>query len=51
MIRVMIVKLRILLNEVWDWVDQRTNIKMPGSKYKSDLLMSKHKQVSPEQNM
>ncbi len=40
--RVMIIKERILFNEIWDGVELRTNTKMPGSKYKNDIRTSKH---------
>ncbi len=41
-IRVLISKQRILFSEVWDGVDNRTNTKTRGSKYKNALRTSIH---------
>ncbi len=41
-IRVLIDKQRILFSEVWDGVDNRTNTKTRGSKYKNALRTSIH---------
>ncbi len=38
--RVIQINQRILLSEVWDGVDHRTNTKMLGSKYKNDTHTS-----------
>ncbi len=42
-IRVLIDKQRILFSEVWDGVDNRTNTKTRGSKYKNALRTSIYK--------
>ncbi len=49
-IRVLIDKQRILFSEVWDGIDNRTNTKTRGSKYKNALRTSIHiynSQTSP----